>query len=94
MNCWGKHFVRELRRIFTDKRIFITMLGGPLLYGFLFGGVYSAGRICHVPIVIVDQDHSALSRDLTGALPLPGLTGLSNLSFCSIKKSREMRICH
>lgn len=68
MNCWGKHFVRELRRIFTDKRIFITMLGGPLLYGFLFGGVYSAGRIRHVPIVIVDQDHSALSRDLTGAL--------------------------
>jgi ABC-2 type transport system permease protein len=68
MKTWRQHFVRELRRIFTDKRIFITMLGGPLLYGLLFGGVYSAGRIRQVPILIVDQDHSALSRDLTASL--------------------------
>jgi len=68
MNAWKRHFLRELRRILTDKRIAATMLVGPFLYGFLFGGVYSAGRIRHVPIVIVDQDHSALSRDLAGAL--------------------------
>jgi ABC-2 type transport system permease protein len=68
MSAWKRHFLRELRRILTDKRIALTMLAGPFLYGFLFGGVYSAGRIRHVPIVIVDQDHSALSRDFTGAL--------------------------
>lgn len=68
MRTWRRQFSRELRRIFTDKRIFVTLLGGPLLYGLLFGCIYSAGRIRHVPILIVDQDHSALSRDLTNAL--------------------------
>jgi len=68
MKSWREHFVRELKRIFTDKRIYITLLGGPLLYGLLFGCVYSAGRIRAVPVVVVDQDHSALSRDLTSAV--------------------------
>jgi ABC-2 type transport system permease protein len=68
MSRWNRHFVRELRRVFTDRRIVLTMLVGPFLYGLLFGGVYMAGRIRHVPIVIVDQDNSALSRDLTAAL--------------------------
>jgi ABC-2 type transport system permease protein len=68
MNGWKYHFVKELRRILTDKRIAITMLAGPFLYAFLFGGVYLSGRIRQVPIVIVDQDQSMLSRDLTEAL--------------------------
>jgi ABC-2 type transport system permease protein len=63
-----EHFIRELRRIFTDKRIVITLLGGPLLYGLLFGYIYSAGRIRGVPVVVVDQDHSELSRDLVSAV--------------------------
>jgi len=68
MSRWNRHFVRELRRVFTDRRIVLTMLVGPFLYGLLFGGVYMAGRIRHVPIVIVDQDNSALSLDLNSAL--------------------------
>lgn len=68
MNVWKRHFARELKRVLTDRRIVLTLLAGPFLYGFLFGGVYVAGRIRHVPIVIVDQDNSALSRDLTAAL--------------------------
>jgi ABC-2 type transport system permease protein len=68
MKSWTSQFTRELRRIFTDKRIAGTMLGGPVLYALLFGSVYCAGRIRNVPIVIVDQDNSAISRDLTSAL--------------------------
>jgi ABC-2 type transport system permease protein len=68
MNRWQSHFIKELRRILTDKRIAVTMLAGPFIYAFLFGGVYLSGRIRHVPIVIVDQDQSMLSRDLTQAL--------------------------
>ncbi len=68
MNIWKRHFIRELKRILTDRRIVITMLGGPFLYGLLFGGVYLSGRIRQVPIVVVDQDNSVLSRDLTSAL--------------------------
>ncbi len=68
MSVWQTHFRRELRRILRDRRILLTMLGGPFLYAFLFGGVYWQGRISEIHIVIVDQDHSALSRDLSSAL--------------------------
>jgi ABC-2 type transport system permease protein len=61
--CW-----REIRRILSDPRIFVLLLGGPFIYAFVFGGVYWQGRTTNVPIVIVDQDHSRLSRELTTAL--------------------------
>jgi len=60
--------LREVRRILSDSRIFTLLIGGPILYAFLFGGVYWEGRTQYVPIVVVDQDHSALSRDLINAL--------------------------
>ncbi len=68
MSAWRTHFRRELRRLLKDRRILATMLGGPFLYAFLFGGVYQKGRIGEIPIVIVDEDHTALSRDLSRAL--------------------------
>jgi ABC-2 type transport system permease protein len=60
--------VREWKRILTDKRVVMLLIGGPLAYALLFGGVYWEGRTQHIPIVIVDEDHSALSRDITTAL--------------------------
>jgi len=59
---------RELSRILGDQRMYVLLLGGPFFYAFIFGGVYWEGRTKYVPIVIVDQDHSALSRDMTRAL--------------------------
>jgi ABC-2 type transport system permease protein len=41
------------------------MIGGPIVYILLFGGVYLAGRVRQAPIMLVDQDHSAMSRSLT-----------------------------
>jgi ABC-2 type transport system permease protein len=52
----------------SDPRIFILLLGGPFIYAFVFGGVYWKGRATNVPIIIVDQDHSRLSRELVTAL--------------------------
>jgi len=40
----------------------------PLLYGVIFGLVYSKGKLNHLPIVVVDKDHSPLSRQLTDML--------------------------
>jgi ABC-2 type transport system permease protein len=59
---------RETKRILSDQRIFVLLLGGPFAYAFIFGGVYWNGRTTNVPIVIVDQDHSRLSRELITAL--------------------------
>jgi ABC-2 type transport system permease protein len=60
--------VREWRRILVEKRVVALLIGGPCFYALLFGGVYWQGRTMHVPIAIVDQDHSALSRDIASAL--------------------------
>ena len=59
---------RETKRILSDQRIFVLLLCGPFAYAFIFGGVYWNGRTTNVPIIIVDQDHSRLSRELTTAL--------------------------
>lgn len=59
---------REAKRILSDPRILVLLLGGPFIYAFVFGGVYWQGRTTNVPIVIVDQDHSRLSREITTAL--------------------------
>ncbi|MEN6371822.1 MAG: ABC transporter permease [Armatimonadota bacterium] len=56
-------FLQELKTIFSDRRIYIIMLCGPFFYGILFGGVYLNGRVRQVGTVIIDQDHSALSRE-------------------------------
>jgi ABC-2 type transport system permease protein len=59
---------REIKRILSDCRIITLLVCGPFAYAFIFGGVYWNGRTTDVPIIIVDQDHSRLSRELTTAL--------------------------
>ena len=59
---------RELRLILSDQHIVTLVLGGPFFYCLIFGAVYLHGRVNQVSIAVVDQDHSALSRDLTTAL--------------------------
>jgi ABC-2 type transport system permease protein len=60
--------LRETKRILSDQRIFVLLIGGPFAYAIIFGGVYWNGRATNVPIIIVDQDHSRLSREMTTAL--------------------------
>ena len=60
--------LRETRRILSNSRIFPLLIGGPFFYAFVFGGAFWQGRVQYVPIVIVDQDHSALSREFVRAL--------------------------
>jgi ABC-2 type transport system permease protein len=59
---------REIKRILADPRIVSLLVCGPFAYAFIFGGVYWNGRTTNVSIIIVDQDHSRLSRELTTAL--------------------------
>lgn len=59
---------REWKRILSDRRILLPIFVAPFIYISLFGGEYWAGSVKHVPIVIVDQDHSHLSREITTSL--------------------------
>lgn len=68
MRSWMSITRRELRTIFTDMRVALIMLLGPFFYGLLFGAVYWNGRVREVPTIVIDQDHSQLSRDLAQAV--------------------------
>lgn len=63
-----KILMDELRLIFTDKRLYIIMVGGPFLYVVLFGLVYVGGRVKEAPIMVVDRDRSSISRDIISLL--------------------------
>lgn len=65
---WFILCMREWKRILGDVRILVLLLIGPFFYALVFGGVYWQGRTKSVPIVVVDQDHSELSREMTTAL--------------------------
>jgi ABC-2 type transport system permease protein len=68
MWAWARVLVRELRLIVTERRVALIMFGGPFLYGVLFGGVYWQGRVREAPVAVIDQDNSALSRELVQAV--------------------------
>lgn len=57
-------FVRELKIIFNDHSILLTILGAPILYFFFLGTIYLNKDANQIPVAIVDLDHSELSRTM------------------------------
>lgn len=56
-------FWEEMRGIFHDQGIFIFFILVPLFYPLVYSYVYSREVLHEVPVVVVDQDHSSLSRE-------------------------------
>ncbi|MGI9531074.1 ABC transporter permease [Lutimonas sp.] len=52
----------ELALIIEDKSILLTCLIAPIFYAFFVGSIYKEKDVANIPIVIVDNDHSSLSR--------------------------------
>ena len=52
----------ELTLIIEDKSILLTCLLAPIFYAFFVGSIYKDKDVANIPIAIVDQDHSSLSR--------------------------------
>lgn len=55
---------REFRLFFQNKVLLMLFVGAPILYGVLIGAVYQKGKVTHLPIIVVDQDRSPLSKQL------------------------------
>ncbi len=60
----NKIFLWELKRIFTDTGTIIFMLVVPLLYPLLYSWMYNNEVVHEVPVVVVDESRSSLSREL------------------------------
>jgi len=59
----GAALVAEVRLVVFDSGVFGLMVLGPLIYGALYPQPYLGQLLRELPIAVVDQDHSELSRD-------------------------------
>ena len=54
---------REFRAIATNYAVLLVLVGGVFAYGFLYNYMYAPNVVREVPIVVVDDSHTALSRE-------------------------------
>lgn len=57
-------FASTFRAVFTDRAVVMVMVGAVILYSFFYPTDYQQQVASEQPVVIVDQDRTALSRDL------------------------------
>ena len=52
----------EMRQVFRDEGVFMFLIVVPLGYPLLYSWIYNNETVHEVPVVVVDQSHSTLSR--------------------------------
>lgn len=53
---------QEMRQVFKDEGVLIFFVIVPLVYPILYSWIYNNETVHEVPVAVVDQSHSALSR--------------------------------
>ena len=59
-----RYFLHELRTVFKDEGVLIFFILVPLVYPLLYSWIYNNEIVRDVPVVVVDDCHSQLSRTL------------------------------
>jgi ABC-2 type transport system permease protein len=60
----GRAFLGEWRRVLADRGVFSMFILAPVLYGVFYPQPYLGQLVRKIPIAVVDDDHSELSRSL------------------------------
>ena len=71
---------REWRSISTNAAILLVLMGGIFAYGLLYNLMYAPNLVRKTPVAIVDNSHSALSREyirLLNAIPQASVYALT-----------------
>ena len=55
---------QEMKQVFCDEGVLIFFIIVPLIYPLLYSWIYNNEVVHEVPVVVVDDSHSALSRQL------------------------------
>ena len=80
---------REIGNIIRDKGIMIFILFVPLAYPLLYSYVYTNELVREVPVAVVDENNSALSRDMLRKMDAS--PDLKIEAYCTnMDKAREM----
>ncbi len=57
-----KALFEEIKSTFKDLDVIVLLIGGPIFLTLLFGGVYINTYVEDIPIAILDEDNSSMSR--------------------------------
>lgn len=64
--------IDAFKRIFTDKGVLLLLVGAPILYSFFYPWFYAPQIVRRVPVAVVVQDNSDITREVlryAGASP-------------------------
>jgi len=61
-------FVGEWRRVLADRGVFSLLIVAPVFYGVFYPQPHLGQLVCKIPIAVVDDDRTVLSRRLIQAL--------------------------
>ena len=64
MNQVRAAFLETLRAVFSDRYAVVTLIGAVVLYSFFYPVAYRHQVASQYPVLVVDLDHSAMSRAL------------------------------
>ncbi|GAA3933644.1 ABC transporter permease [Luteimonas lutimaris] len=64
MKDFGTAFMQALRAVAGDRYALVTMVGAVLLYSVFYPAAYRHQVAGRLPVVVVDEDHSATSREM------------------------------
>src|SRR6476646_3079025 len=65
MSALLRCFRQTLRDIFRQRETLTLLVGGSILYSFFYPTPYLNQVLRDLPVVVVDRDHTALSRQVT-----------------------------
>jgi ABC-2 type transport system permease protein len=64
----GAAMFAEIRRVLNDRGVVGLIILAPVIYGLLYPQPYLGQLLRRIPIAVVDQDHTELSRNLVQAV--------------------------
>jgi len=64
LKAFFQNILFELRAVFTDFGVLLVMVAAVILYAFVYPLPYAREVLQKVPVVVIDEDQSALSRRL------------------------------
>jgi ABC-2 type transport system permease protein len=73
----GSAFVAEWQRVLAIPGAFIVFVVAPLIYGIYYPQPYLNQILRKIPIVVVDNDHSEISRRIVQTLDASGATNVA-----------------
>lgn len=81
---------REFKLFWGNKVLRLLFFGAPLLYGILIGYVYSKGKVTDLPIIVVDEDRSAMSVKVIDMMQDNEVLSIASLQFNTANLDRLM----